>query len=341
MNEQPVMPDISTLRTSDLLLAKDNRDAAMSIVFGFGAVFSLVLTAIIGSRFTQSYPIYFFLIAAGLILSVILFFTAGKRDERWYVVCSLINHMGIGLAALMLLQILGLPMRVLNMALSFLPASAILCGVSLIMLCVEQDYRDRLLIIGIMLEILLILVFMLVYSEKKTEFWLLGAICGLICCASIGAYIWVRKDSGVRSVYKALAVVSFSIYLLLAVAAAVALFISMSSDSNDRSSRKSKSHSKSSGGGSLLSGITRSSAAGTDSSPVVRRHRYYSNSAIRYWLWYTPSGRYRSYDWMPGETEDRIMELKRREHRRAMVLLAMILIVAILVVFAAVYFGRG
>ena len=59
-----------------------------------------------------------------LIVTVVLYFALTKKDERWYVVCSLLNHAGIGLASLILLDVLGLEIRLLQLAMSGLPAAA-------------------------------------------------------------------------------------------------------------------------------------------------------------------------------------------------------------------------
>lgn len=340
MDEQTLIPDVSKLRPSDMLLAKENRDAAISILFGFGSVFSLVLTAIIGSFTADNKGLYFTLIAMGLIISVVIYLTAAKRDERWYVICSLVNHMGIGLAVLMLLRVLEIDLRPLNMALSFLPSSAILCGVSVILLCVGQEYRNRLLWSGIVLELLMILIFLIQFKDRETEFWLMGAVCGVVCCASLSACLWVRANSGSRSVYQALAVVSFAIYLILAIAAAVALLLAAAgnSDSKSSSKRRSRSSSSSSGGKSLAAGNFGSERR---SRTAFRTQRYLSNSATHYWLWYTPSGRYRTYDTMEYENPERVTMLKRREHWRTLCVLLIVIVLVIAVFVAAVYFGQG
>lgn len=327
--------DPSALTREDLLLAKENRDAAAAMWFGVGAVLCLLLTLIPASFLTNFRTPSIILVGAGLAVSVAIFFTAGKRDERWYVVCSLINHAGIGLAALILLEVLELPMRPLHMALSGVPAVMILSGVCLIQTGTDPYARGRLVWTGVLAEAVLFCVFLGIFNGARTEFWLLGALSALICCACLCACLWVRRDVAERSVFQALAVLSFAVYLILAAAAAAALLLGASGKSGSRSRSRSKRGSRSSGG--LFSGL-RSPLRGSGTGRFGVR---IPSSAVRFWLWHTPSGRYRAIDRMENLSPIQAEMLRRKARRRAFIVMIVVIAVVILISAAAVYFGRG
>jgi hypothetical protein len=97
-------PEIN-LNLNDLRVVreKQDRDVLVGMVFGASAVLSLTLTAMLGVRFLNTGkpgPVAA-LIALTLIGSVASYFAA-KRDERWFVLCSILNHMGIGLGLFLL-----------------------------------------------------------------------------------------------------------------------------------------------------------------------------------------------------------------------------------------------
>ena len=95
------------LEGRERIVAEQNRGASLTMWIGLGAILCLLLTCFLGSLgfFRNSLQFTLAFLALLLIASVLIFFVPAKKDERWYVVCSLLNHGGIGLAALLLLMV--------------------------------------------------------------------------------------------------------------------------------------------------------------------------------------------------------------------------------------------
>ena len=366
MDAQPIM---TPFEMEQQRANRRSQEAVLTMWTGIGAILCLLLTCFLGSfwrtdaRITCSVAVMVFL----LIVSLILFFTATKRDQRWYVVCSLINHAGIGLAVLILLYVLGLEIRLKQLALSGLPSAAILFGVVVISAGLEGDSRDGLLTGGAVVFGLAVLAALLKFSTDQTEFWLCTAICALLSCVNLCALIWTSKEPDRRSIFKALAVVSFGVYILLAVAAVAAFAVAVlgNSDRDSKSTKKlfgASKRGKSSGGGSIGSGssggaslfggsLGSGASASSGSVPASGLGTGYTTGR-RAWvprhLWYyslyhgSPRSRYRS-DWDAAEdlpVAER-QALDRRARRRRWIIFCVVVVIVILLIALAVYFGRG
>lgn len=338
-------PNTPNLQGHERIVAEQNAGATLAMWTGLGSILCLLLSCFLGSlqlgggRLEISVAI----LAVLLIASVILYFLPAKRDERWYLVCSLLNHAGIGLAVLLLLDLLGLEIRLLNLAASGLPAAAILFGTVMFYLSAEERLRGKLLWWGLGVLAAICAAAGLKYYFENTEFWLCTAICALLSCSALGALIWANKDPENRSVYQGLAVGSFSIYLLLLVAAAVALILAASgSGSSNRSSRNKKGglldklkgsgDSANGGSGSLLGGLF-----GVRSTRGVRRRRgFYFPSYLWY---YTPYTRYAAINRMAGMSDPERELARERYRRRRMIMLAVVAVIVVAVIGAAVVYG--
>ncbi len=329
------------------VVAGENHSAVITLWTGLGAILSLLLTFVVGYfwKIGTKLELVIGVMAALLIASVILFFVPAQKDERWYLVCSLLNHAGIGLAVLVLLDYLGLEIRLANLALSALPAAAILFGFVLFFVSAEGDQRGVWLWAGLAALLLICAGALLKFWNERTEFWLCMGISALLSGVNVGALLWSVKAPEQRSIFKGLAFVSFLIYLLLLAVAAAALVFgtarSGGGSGNDRNkNRRGSGSSKNRGNpggtgsrsflGGLFSGDGRSFAR-------TRRRFYYP-----FYLWYyTPSTRYASIDRMEGLSGPE-REAARRKYRvrRIVVLVFVALIVAALIVLA-VLGGRG
>ena len=359
MNAEAARPIMTPFEMEQQRANRRSQEAVLTMWTGIGAILCLLLTCFLGSfwrteaRTTYSVALMIFL----LIVSLILFFTAAKRDERWYVVCSLINHAGIGLAVLILLDVLGLEIRLKQLALSGLPAAAILFGVVVISAGLEGESRDGLLTGGAVVFGLAVLAALCVFYTQRTEFWLCTAICALLSCVNLCALIWTGKEPDRRSIFKALAVVSFGVYILLAVAAVAAFAVAILGNSNrdSKSTRKLFSGRKgknSSGSGSLSGGsfggsLGSGASASSGSVPLSglgtgyrTRRRFYMPSYFWYYGLYHGSSRSRARYEAPLTEEERLAEEARLRRRRRIVF-GIVAAVVILLIALAVYFGRG
>ena len=347
MDAQTMEPVQTRFEREEQIYAVENRNAGLTMWTGIGAILCLLLTCFLGS-FRQSgsrTEFSLIILAVLLILSVLLFFTAAKRDERWFVVCSLLNHAGIGFAVLLLLDVLNLEIRLRNLALSGLPAAAILFGVVMFYVSADGQKRQKLLYYGIAALGLICAAAVIRYFSQETEFWLCTAVCALLSCTALGALVWTNREPEERSVCKGLAVASFSVYLiLLAIAAAALAAAAFSSGSNSgknkSSSRKSRSFGGSgrSGGSSkgflsgLFSGSSNRSSAGTG----VRTRTFYHPSLFWY---YMPSVRSASIDRMEGLNEEQREELRRKNRRRRLTVFLVVALIVVFVIALAVVLG--
>lgn len=347
MDAQPIM---TPFEWDQQRLNMRNREAVLTMWTGVGAILSLLLTCFLGSlwrtdtRTTLSAAVMVVL----LIVSLILFFTAAKKDQRWHVVCSLINHAGIGLAVLILLDVLGLEIRLKQLALSGLPAAAILFGIVMIYVGMEEQNRKNLLYGGAAVFGLAVLLSLWQFYIQPTEFWLCTAACALLSCVNLCALIWTAGSPEERSIYKALAVASFGVYIALALAAIAALALAVlgksgnDSKSNKKLLDKLKGR-KSSGSGSLGSASTSSGsvlASGLGTGCRTRR-RTYMPSYFWYYGLYHGSARSRTYGAAAPLTEEERLAEEARLRRRRRIVFGVVAAVVILVIALAVYFGRG
>lgn len=356
MDAQPIQHGMTYYEMEQQRANMRSQESVLTMWTGIGAILCLLLTCFLGSfwrtegRTTYSVAVMVIL----LIVSLILFFVAAKRDERWYVVCSLLNHAGIGLSVLILLDVLGLDIRLKQLALSGLPAAAILFGVVVISVGLEGESRNGLLTGGAVVFGLAVLAALLQYYTHRTEFWLCTAVCALLSCVNLCALIWTNKEPEQRSIFKALAVVSFGVYILLAVAAVAAFALAVLGNSNRNSKstkrllsgRKGKKSSGSGAfsGGSLGSGVSASSGFVPTSGLGMgyrSRGRSYMPSYFWYYGLYHGSRRSRSYDAAGPLTEEERLAEEARLRRRRRIVFVVVAAAVTLVIVLAVVFGRG
>ena len=356
MDAQPFQPAMTHFEIEQQRLSVQNRGAVLTMWTGLGAILSLLLTCFLGSlwRTDTRTALSAAVMVVLLAVSLILFFTAGKKDERWYVVCSLLNHAGIGLAVLILLDVLGLDVRLKQLALSGLPAAAILFAVVMIYVGVEEQSRQNFLYVGAVLFGFALLAALYLFYIQRTEFWLCTAVCALLSCVNLCALIWTAREPEARSICKALAVASFGVYIALAVAAIAALALAVlgKSDRDSKSSKKlldklkgrRSSGSGGLGGGSLGSGASASSGSvlGSGLGTGYRiRGRTYMPSYFWYYGLYHGSARSRARNAEVPLTEEERLAEEARLRRRRRIVFCVVAAAAILVIVFAVVFGRG
>ena len=351
MNSEETLRYGAQLDRAEQRIAEENRAATLTMWTGIGAILSLMLTCLlgcvwkIGARMELSIAV----LAVLLIASVILFFVPAKQDERWYLVCSLLNHAGIGLAVLVLMEYLGLEPRLGNLALSCLPAAAILFGVVMFFVSANGDKRGGWLYGGLAALILICCGALLKFYYDWTEFWLCMAVCALLSCVNLAALLWSVRDPESRSIFQGLAVASFFVYLLLLAAAAVVLLVGAvgaGGSSNNRNRNKNGKGSSQTGGnsGSANRGGTgiRSLFGGlfaTNRTRTVTRRRTFFYPA---YLWYyTPRTRYASIDRMEGVSEAEREAARRRYNTRRIIALVCVGLFVAAVIVLAVLAGRG
>lgn len=356
MNQDKTKDRGAELPEVDPLVADENNAAVLTLWLGIGAVLSLLLTCFLGSfgRSGDRLALCIAIMLGLLLVSVILYFALGRRDRRWYLVCSLLNHGGIGLAVLILLDVLGLEIRLLNLAVSGLPSAALLFGAVVIYISGSGEDRSGWLYAGLAaLLVISAVAGLLFYSRERTEFWLCMAVCALLSAVNLGALIWVKADVWERSIFKALAVVSFSVYLALAVAAVVAFFVmaggaGKSSNRSKRRSNKKGGYSKSLSGrsssavGSTPSIVGSASRSGAGlgtvrgvSSPrrsiYFPRHLYYNSFYLNDYDY----DRMNDLDWRERDKAYRAYRIRRT------IILLIVLLVVILLILLAIKLGRG
>lgn len=324
-------------------VAEQNRAASLTMWSGLGAILCLLLSCCLGSfrLFSGNLKLSVAIMGVLLIASIILFFVPSKKDERWFIVCSLLNYAGIGLAAQILMNALGLQIRLANLALSGLPAAAILFGVVMFYLGGDENSRAKLLYWGAAALIVIVVAAAIKYFDESSEFWLSTAICALLSCTGLAALIWANAAPEERSIFKGLAVVSFSVYLLLLAAAIVALIVmaSGSNSSSNRNKSRSKKSDSDSGGFFGSRGIL-SSVIGERSTRSVTRTR--SHYYFPGYLWYyTPYTRYASIDRMQGMSEAEREAARQRYRRRRTLVLAVVAVIVVAVIVLAMLAGRG
>lgn len=345
MRKMATEPYTAELQGEERFTAEQNRGAVLTLWMGIGSILCLLLSCFLGSlrSIGSRYAVQIGIMAFLLIASVLLYLFPSKRDERWYLVCSLLNHSGIGLAAVVLLNVLELSLPIKSLILSGFPPAAVLFGVVMFYISADGEKRKQYLYYGLAGLGLLCAVSVGMYFKEETAFWICTAICSLLGCTSLAALVWSSIDPERKSIYQGLAVASFSVYLLVLAAALAALAVAvLGSGSSSSSNRKSKSSSKSSSGSSSSSGSGLLSSlfhgSGTRSvSPVYRTRR----SWFPMYLWYyTPRTRFASIDRMEdlGYAEKEALRTSYRNRRR--IALIVIAVIVAVVIGLAIYFGR-
>lgn len=327
-------------RDEDQRIAEQNSSATLTLWTGLGSILCLLVSCLLGSlRPVGNQGGIALAITGGLLLvSVLLFFIPSRRDERWYIVCSLLNHGGIGLASVLLLDFLELEIQIRKLLASGIPAAAILFGLVMFYISADSENRDRALYGGLAALVLFLLWSVINYFQTPSAFWMSSGICALLGCGSLGALIWTVRAQEQRSIFKALAVSSFAIYLLVLIAAIIAFFVAVSSASgeSERSSkRKKRSRERSSG--RFKSGRDNLGRL-FHTQPVLRRRRLH----FPYYLWYyTPSTRYAVIDSMEDLSDLQRYHLRARYRRRRRIVLACVLVFVLGLIFAAILLGRS
>ena len=349
MEREERMRSGAEMERAERLIAQENNNAVLTMWIGLGSILSLLLSSYLGSLWHGENKLYLTggIMALLLIVSVILYFAPAKRDQRWYLVCAILNHGGIGLAVPLLLELLDLAVRPLNLAVSGVPAGAILFGAAIFYVGGEGENRRRLLYTGAAILGLILAGALLKFSGQRSEFWLCMAICALLSCGNLAALIWANRSAEQRSVYQGLAVVSFSVYLLLLAAAAVALIAAASGSGSSSNRSRSRSKREKSGGNARGFGGTGSGGSGSrtllgglfaggNSGRVYRPRGYFP----MYLWYYTPYNRYASINRMQV-SEDEKDALRSRYRRRRLVILLLAVGIVAAAIAAAVLLGRG
>ena len=220
------------------------------------------------------------LVVISLIASVVLWFS-GKNDDRWTVLCTLINHFGIGIGLYLLLTFLGTDPRALDLALGILPGLAVFGVFCLLYVRLPDTFRKPLSWCGCIAFVVLIIVGISLYSNSGSAFGVVLAVCSAVLLGAWGALLWTCADPE-RSIHRTMAVVSFSIYLiLLAIAAALLILQVLSGGKSSDNKRKS-------GSSSASTHDSRSSVISSHSSSVSRNYRRrYRGPSFFYPLYYS------------------------------------------------------
>ena len=337
MTREKQSPAPAGLQSEDFWLAEENHNAILTMWTGIGAVFSLLLTCALGVfRPTQGRThAMLALLGVLLLISVILYFAAGKRDERWYVVCALLNYAGIGFALLLLLDTLGLTLSLIQLALSGLPAAAVLFGVVMFYLGADPDTRDGLLKGGIVILVLMVLAAGIIYMEVESGFAVCMGVCALMSCGGLGALLWANNDSEYCSVYRGLAVASFSVYLLVLAAAIIALIVVAMGAGSKSENKKSKSRGSGSSGGSILGRLFDRSTTRSN----YRVHRTYRTHYPSYLWYYTPYTRYSAINRMEDLSDEEKERARARYRILRRVALFCVVVIVVLAIVASVKLG--
>ena len=349
MNEKDTQQFTENFRKEDLYALEENKAALLTMYTGIGAILSLLLTFFIGSfsergRRTEISIVFMLLL---VVVSVILYFVLSKKDERWYLVCSLLNHGGIGLAALTLTDVLGIDVRFLNLAVSGLPAAAILFGVVMILVSQNGANADGWLSAGIFA--LLVMCGIALYrfiKLEQTEFWLSMAVCTLLSSVNLGVLIWSRRDVWQNSIYKGLAAGSFGVYLILLVAVIIAFIVMVAR--SDHSDRKSDRDSRDKPGGTTrgftrgFSGRSRLGGVGDNGFDTGNARSATVYDPSRQW-YYSPHIRYHFYNInQMNDMDDAIIEpTSFRCRLRKVIITLLIIAVVVLLILLAIKAGRG
>ena len=304
-------------------------DVKTALFLGASTVSMTVLTALIMLRWLNrlELPGYGALVAASLIASVVFWFVA-KKDDRWMVLCTLINHFGIGVGLYLLLDYLDAQPQVKDLALGLLPAVGALVLFCLLYPRTEEGSRTLVSWGGIFVFAGMMVFGFLSYAVKGSAMPVVLCVCAAVSLGSFGALLWTSGDPE-RSIHRTMALVSFTIYLILLAVAAIVLMtqgLGSSSDNNRSKSRSRSSSSKSGGSGS------RSSVSIPSGSYGVRRTRSYHGPSFFYPVYL--STYHRTYDsdrYVDPESSARARRRISRFVKWAFVILAVILTTVVLI----------
>lgn len=309
--------------TRELMLEKQSRNATLALWISLGAILCLLLSCLLGSVISNGdgFGGQAALMIVMLIASVLLFFLVGKKDERWYVACILLNQAGIGLAAQVILKVLDLDIQVTNLLLSGIPVAALLFCAVIFYNSTASEKRTWFLTAAIVLLAAAMVVSIVFFVREETEFFFCLAVNALMSCAGLGAIIWANRDWENRSVLKGLSVSSFSVYLIMLVLALIAIYLYLKSDDDSDSdihlggkSDSSGSRSRSSSGRNRADSSVSHTTSGGSS---VRRSSDTSDFDLYDMWYYSPtinsSVPVRMQDMNPQEQEQYYRKIRRRK----------------------------
>ena len=246
--------EVKAMDEAQRLRVKQDQDARVTMLLGMSTVVMTVLTALIMTTWLSglSYGVCAIIVVLSLLASVIFWFKAGE-DDRWRVMCTLINHIGIGVGLYLLLRVFALPGSAKDLGLGLLPGLALLGLFCLAFSRSGGSTRIYASVGGVAALVILTIVGAVLASRQSSAFYTTLAVCAAVCAGSYGALIWTSMEPG-RSIHRTMALVSFAIYLILLAIAIVAIMFQASSGDSDRKS--SRSSGKRSSAGSSLAGGT-------------------------------------------------------------------------------------
>lgn len=312
--------------TAELQL-KWQDDVKTALFLGASTVIMTVLTTLILLHWMNrlEFPGCVALVAVSLIASVVFWFVA-KKDDRWMVLCTLINHFGIGVGLFLLLSYLDTEPQVKDLALGLLPAVGALVLFCLLYPRSEEGSRTFISWGGILVFAGMMVFGFLSYAVKGSAMPVVLCVCAAVCLGSFGALLWTSGDPG-RSIHRTMALVSFTIYLILLAVAAIALMTQGLGSSSDNNRSKSRSSSSKSGGSG-----SRSSVSIPSGSSGVRSSRSYHGPSFFYPVYLsTYHSPYYSDRFMDPESAARARRRISRFVKWAFVILAVILTTVVLI----------
>lgn len=320
-------------------LKRQSGNAIKTLLFGLGSLLCLLLV-LIPTAFLElenGIAAAIIIIISHLIGSVLIFFLAGKKIERWYYTCFFLNYTGIGLAVWLIMSLLELDIGVFNIVLGMLPAAAILAVTIVFYNSTGRDSRKRFLYGGTVILVLAFIASVVMIFREATDFWVCTAVSTLICAASLGALIWANSDRELRSILKGQAVASFFIYVLIVVIAIALLILSSSDSDHDSDSRSSSSGSS----GSAKKIDSRSRSVSGSNTSGRGRGILFRYSVDPSFMWhYTVSSSLSHSERMRGmPEEEKNRYIRRYRLRRALILIA-VTVGAAAVIAAAVIIAQ-
>ena len=237
----------STFDAQEQIRTKQEQDVYTTLLLGSGTSLMVVLTCQLLHLFAPKLSPANCLIPVVLSLGAsVVFWFCGKNDERWYVMSTLLNHVGIGVGLFLLLRIMDLQTTPWQLIYGLLP-----CILLLVLTCfllTRSGYRTGAL--GILLFFAVVILCGFLGNSLEKPFLVILAVCAAVCGGAYCALVWTLKDPG-RSIHAAMAVVSFIIYLVLLAVAAILLYLQIAGKDADNS-KSSRSKSRENSGGSLF-----------------------------------------------------------------------------------------
>lgn len=227
---------------SQRILAKQKQDAYTVLMLGASTTVMMFLTAMLLMQFLPnlSRQIQIVLVVITLAGSSAFWFL-GKKDDRWSVLCTLINHVGLGIGFFMLLKLLKLTAAPLDFAFGALPGIALLAIFCLLFGGADAMAKGKVRLIGILLFAAAFLAACLIASKLGSMIYKLSVMSILVCFASFLALIFTAMDP-TRSVHRTMALLSFIVYLLVIAALVIAFIVYSKKDSDSDSNGHSSGH---------------------------------------------------------------------------------------------------